>query len=70
MSERFATASAEVKPTPLKPILPAKYGPTSTPAIRYAVTEGSLNGLKRRVIKSPAKSATETESKVFTKTSP
>jgi hypothetical protein len=45
--------------------VPRQYGPISTPAIRYAVTDGSFNGLKSLVIISPAKRAIETDNNVL-----
>ena len=44
--------------------LPRQNGPISTPATRYAVTDGSPSGFASLVIKSPARMATDRESKI------
>ena len=53
------TSSNELKPNPGSPSAPRQYGPTSTPAIRNAVTSGKLRCmiLNSRVIISPANMA-------------
>ena len=65
ISDNVWTDSESTNPSPLMPNLPIKYGPIRTPAIRYAVTEGSLKGLKTLVIRSPTSSAIETDSNIF-----
>ena len=56
-----STDSRLVNPSPSIFNAPRQYGPMSTPATKYAVTDGSRNGLNTLVIKSPARMATESD---------
>ena len=62
--DRLSTASCVGKPSPSMPRRPRQYGPMSTPATRYAVTDGNFNGFATRVISRPARTATESDNKV------
>ena len=62
---RLPTSSEVEKPSPSTCSAPRQYGPIKTPAMRYAVTDGSLNGLNTLVIRRPARSATDTVNNVF-----
>ena len=64
-SPNASTACIEENPKPSTPKAPTQYGPIRTPAIKYAVTSGNLNGLKSLVIRSPAKRAIDTDNNVL-----
>ena len=67
--DRLSTASCVGKPSPSMPRRPRQYGPMSTPATRYAVTDGSFRGFATRVISRPARVATDRDNNVRIKCS-